>query len=52
MMKKNNDDFEMPTEKEIMDYIFIHRTEDFPMDQTLEDFYKKVKEWAKHENKE
>lgn len=50
-MKKNNM-VEKPTEEEILEYIFTHTTEDFPMDQTLDDFYKKVKEWAKHENKE
>ena len=33
------------TEKQVIDYIMINGTEDFPMDQTLEDFYKKIKGW-------
>lgn len=40
-----------PTEEQIMRYVFDHRTEDFPMDQTLEDFYQKVlKYWAELNN--
>ena len=31
--------------EEVIDYIITHRTEDFPMDETLEDFYQKAKEW-------
>lgn len=49
-MMKNK--IKKPTEKEIWNYIATHTNEDFPIDQTLEDFYKKVKEWAKYENKE
>jgi len=33
------------TEEQILNYILINRTEDFPMEQTLEDFYRKVREW-------
>lgn len=33
------------TEKEVTTYILTHSTEDFPMDQTLDDFYRKVKDW-------
>lgn len=43
-----------PTNEQIMMYILDHRNEDFPMDQTLEDFYEKVLEYAKtlDENKQ
>ena len=34
------------TEKEVMEYVLIHRGEDFPMDQTLDDFYRQVREWC------
>ncbi|MBQ6628005.1 MAG: hypothetical protein IJH65_04235 [Methanobrevibacter sp.] len=34
------------TDEEIMEYVITHVMEDFPMDQTLEDFYKKVREWC------
>lgn len=33
------------TEKEVTTYILIHSTGDFSMNQTLGDFYKKVKGW-------
>ena len=34
------------SEKELAEYIMANRTEDFPLDQKLEDFYKKVREWC------
>ena len=34
------------TEEEVIEYVLIHRTEDFPMDKTLDDFYKQVREWC------
>lgn len=34
-----------PIEEEIAKYIALHRTEDFPMDLSLEEFYEKVKEF-------
>lgn len=43
----------MPTSEDLeqfIDYIIAHRTDDWPMDQTLEDFRKKVEEWNKNEN--
>lgn len=33
------------SEKQVREYILINRTEDFPMDKTLEDFYKNIKDW-------
>ena len=40
-----------PTDQLILEYILTHTNEDFPMDQTLEDFYKKVEDWDKNRNK-
>lgn len=37
----------MPDEQMIFEYVMTHQNEDFPMDQTLEEFYAKVLEWAK-----
>lgn len=31
-----------PTEKQIMRYVFDHTNEDWPLDQTMDDFYEKV----------
>lgn len=36
-----------PTKEQIMVYILDHTNEDFPMCQTLEDFYNKVIEYTK-----
>lgn len=36
-----------PTEEQIFRYVIDHRNEDFPMDQTLEEFYEKVLAYAK-----
>lgn len=36
-----------PTEEQIWRYVVDHRGEDFPMDQTLADFYEKVIEYCK-----
>ena len=43
-----------PTQEQIMRYIFDHTGEDFPMDQTLNDFYDKVLKYAEivDENKQ
>ena len=35
------------TPEDIFRYIIDHRTEDFPMDQTLTQFYKKVEDYSK-----
>lgn len=45
------------TEEELeiyIDYIITHRTDDFPMDETLEDFKEKALKWREqtHENVE
>jgi len=34
------------TEKDIMLYIIDHRTDDFPLDKTLDQFYKEVRDWC------
>ena len=39
---------EKPTEEMIFEYIIYHTNEDWPMDQTVGDFYKKVNEWHNH----
>ncbi len=36
-----------PTDEQIIRYIADHTNEDFPMDQTLEQFYEKVLAYAK-----
>lgn len=36
-----------PTEEQVWRYIIDHAHEDFPLDQTLEDFYQKVIEYNK-----
>ena len=36
-----------PTSEQIMRYIADHTNEDFPMDQTLDEFYNKVLEYVK-----
>ena len=35
------------TPEEIFRYIIDHRNEDFPMDQTLTQFYQKVEDYSK-----
>lgn len=41
-----------PTDKMIIQYILTHSSEDYLMDQTLDDFYKKVNEWYEWYTKE
>lgn len=36
----------MPTEEQIMTYIWDHRTEDWPMDLTLGEFYDRVLKYS------
>lgn len=33
-----------------IDYIITHRTDDFPMDETLDDFKRKAKKWEEQKN--
>lgn len=34
------------TDLDVTNYILTHSNEDFPMNRTLDDFYKLVKEWC------
>ena len=42
MRMKTRPENRQPTEEQIMRYIMDHTNEDFPMDQTLKQFYEKV----------